>query len=292
VNENPHVDEHTGVGTTGHEWDGIRELDNPLPRWWLIVFWATAVFAVGYWIFMPSWPAPPGFQGFAPGILHNSQRLIVQKDLATLKAQRAPFANKLASATLPEIEADPALLQFALAAGESAFANTCAPCHGAGAQGARGYPNLNDDDWLWGGKLADIRQTILHGVRAEDDQTRQSLMPAFGRDGLLQPAQINDLVEYVRQLSGQDADAEAVKRAAPLFAANCVACHGAEGKGNRELGAPNLTDGIWLYGSDRATIRETITNARRGVMPAWSTKLDPATIAALAVFVHQRGGGE
>jgi cytochrome c oxidase cbb3-type subunit 3 len=292
VSEKPHIDEHSGVETTGHEWDGIRELDNPLPRWWLIVFYASIAFAVGYWIFMPSWPAPPGFQGFTPGLRHDSQRLIVQRDLDALKVQRAPFANKLASASLTQIEADPALLQFALAAGESAFANNCAPCHGAGAQGARGYPNLNDDDWLWGGKPDDIRQTILHGIRAEDDQTRQSQMPAFGRDGLLRPAQINDLVEYVRHLSGQDADAGAVKRAAPLFADNCASCHGPEGKGGRSVGAPNLTDGIWLYGGDRATIRETLTNARRGVMPAWSAKLDPATIAALAVFVHQRGGGE
>ena len=288
----PEIDSHSGVETTGHEWDGIKELNNPLPRWWLIVFWATVLFSVGYWIFMPSWPAPPGFQGYTRGIAHNNQRLIVQRDIDALKVTRAPFASRLTSASLAEIEADPQLLQFALAAGESAFGNNCATCHGAGAQGARGYPNLNDDDWLWGGSLADIRQTIEHGIRAEDDATRQSQMPAFGRDKILTTAQIADLVEYVRKISGQGADQAAAARAAPVFAENCASCHGADGKGGRSMGAPNLTDHIWLYGGDRQTLTQTITNARRGVMPAWSKKIDPATIAALAVFVHQRGGGE
>jgi cytochrome c oxidase cbb3-type subunit 3 len=288
----PETDQETGVETTGHEWDGIKELDNPLPRWWLILFWATIAFAVIYWILMPSWPAPPGLQGYLHGLSGNSERRNVARDLEALKVQRSAFATKLAGATLEEIEANPDLLQFALAAGESAFANNCATCHGSGAAGARGYPNLNDDDWLWGGTLSAIRQTIQHGVRSGDPKERLSQMPAFGRDGLLTPAQINDLVEYVRSISGQDADAAAVARAKPVFAAQCTQCHGPEGKGDRSQGAPNLTDGIWLYGGDRDTLRATITNARQGVMPAWAGRLDDATIAALAVYVHERGGGE
>jgi cytochrome c oxidase cbb3-type subunit 3 len=288
----PETDQETGVETTGHEWDGIKELDNPLPRWWLIIFWATILISIVYWIFMPSWPAPPGGKGYLHGLSGNSERLNVARDLATLKASRSGFATKLAGATLEEIEADPDLLQFALASGESAFANNCATCHGSGAAGARGYPNLNDDDWLWGGKIADIRQTIRHGIRSGDANERLSQMPAFGRDGLLAPAQINDLVEYVRSISGQEADAAAVARAKPVFAAQCAQCHGPEGKGDRSQGAPNLTDGIWLYGGDRDTLRATITNARQGVMPAWAGRLDEATIAALAVYVHERGGGE
>lgn len=286
------IDDVTGIETTGHEWDGIQELNNPLPRWWLILFWACVAIAVVYWIFMPAWPALPGFQGYTHGLTNNSERRNVDRDIAVLKASRAVYADRLANASLKEIEDDPALLQFALAAGEAAFGDNCATCHGSGAAGAKGYPNLNDDDWLWGGTLADIRRTIEHGIRSPDPDARTSQMPAFGRDGILTAAQINDLVEYVRSLSGLEADAAASGRGAPLFAENCVACHGADGKGGREFGAPNLTDGIWLYGGDRDTLRATITNARQGVMPNWGARLDAATIAALSVYVHQRGGGE
>ena len=286
------IDDATGVETTGHEWDGIEELNNPLPRWWLIVFWASVAVAVVYWIFMPAWPALPGFQGYTHGLSGNSERRNVDRDIAALKASRSQYADRLAGASLSEIEADPSLLQFALAAGESAFGDNCASCHGSGAAGAKGYPNLNDDDWLWGGTLADIRQTIQHGIRSEDSQARFSQMPAFGRDGVLTGAQIGDLVEYVRSLSGLEADGAAVARGVPLFAENCASCHGADAKGGRSFGAPNLTDGIWLYGADRDTLRATITNARQGVMPAWAGRLDPATIAALSIYVHQRGGGE
>lgn len=292
MSQEKHVDEATGVETTGHEWDGIRELNNPLPRWWLILFWVSVAVSVVYWVFMPAWPALPGFQGYTKGLSHNSERLNVARQIEDLKAARAAFAQRLATASPSEVEADPDLLQFALAAGESAFGDNCATCHGSGAAGARGYPNLHDDDWLWGGTLTDIRQTIQHGIRSEDPDTRLSQMPAFGRDGILTAAQIRDLVEYVRSLSGLDADKDSAARAAPLFADNCASCHGPDGKGGREFGAPNLTDGIWLYGSERDTLTATITNARQGVMPAWAGRLDPSTIAALSVFIHQRGGGE
>jgi cytochrome c oxidase cbb3-type subunit III len=292
MSERPEIDEHSGVETTGHEWDGIKELNNPLPRWWLIVFYACIAWAVVYWVLMPAWPALPGMQGYTHGLRGQSDRNNVAKDLAALDAQRAAFGARLAGASLAQIESDPQLLNFALEAGRSAFANNCSTCHGAGAQGGFGYPNLNDDDWLWGGRLEDIRHTLEVGVRSTAKDTRMTEMPAFGADGLLKPAEIDDLVEYVVHLSGRPADAAAVASAAPIFQQSCSTCHGPEGKGDRTKGAPNLTDAIWLYGGDRKTIRDTIWKSRHGVMPTWGGRLDPMTLDALAVYVHSLGGGE
>lgn len=289
MSKNREKDDVSGVETTGHEWDGIRELDNPLPRWWLIIFYACIVWSVGYWIAMPAWPL---ISDYTRGVLGHSQRLDVDAAVAALKADRAGLGEKLAKATPQEIEADPELQQAALAWGKSAFGDNCATCHGAGGGGNVGFPNLNDDIWLWGGTLDDIRQTIKVGVRTANPETRLSEMPAFGRDGILDAAQIADLSEYVLSLSGKSTDAEAVTRATQVFADNCAACHGADGKGMREFGAPNLTDADWLYGDDKDTIIATITNARYGVMPTWEARLDAPTINALAVYVHSLGGGE
>ena len=282
-------DDFSGVETTGHEWDGIRELDNPLPRWWLWVFYACIAWSIGYWILMPAWPL---LTDYTRGILGHSQRQQVAADVEALKTSRAVYGDKLATASLEAIEADPELQAIALAWGKSAFGDNCATCHGAGGGGAVGYPNLNDDIWLWGGKLDDIRHTITVGVRSMAEDTRQSQMPAFGRDGILEASQIRDLSEYVLNFSGRSTDPAAVARAAPVFADNCVACHGEGGKGNREFGAPDLTDADWLYGGDKGTIIETITRARGGVMPTWAGRLDAPTINALAVYVHSLGGGE
>ncbi len=289
MSKNREKDDVSGVETTGHEWDGIRELDNPLPRWWLIIFYACIVWSVGYWVAMPAWPL---ISDYTRGVLGHSQRLDVDAAVAALKADRAGLGEKLAKATPQEIEADPELQQAALAWGKSAFGDNCATCHGAGGGGNVGFPNLNDDIWLWGGTLDDIRQTIKVGVRTANPETRLSEMPAFGRDGILDAAQIADLSEYVLSLSGKSTDAEAVTRATQVFADNCAACHGADGKGMREFGAPNLTDADWLYGGDKDTIIATITNARYGVMPTWEARLDAPTINALAVYVHSLGGGE
>ena len=283
------IDHVSGTETTGHEWDGIKELNTPLPRWWLVVFYASILWAIGYWIVMPAWPT---LHGYTHGLLHNSQRVDVANALQKLKEQRTAEATDLDKATLQQIVATPKLLDFALAQGKSAFGDNCAPCHGSGAQGARGYPNLNDDDWLWGGTLADIHHTITVGVRSTSPDTRQSQMPAFGRDELLKPSQIDDLAEYVVHLSGRPADAVAVKRAASLFDTNCSTCHGPDGKGNQTFGAPNLTDAIWLYGSKRADIHDQIWNGHGGVMPTWGGRLSPETIKSLAVYVHSLGGGQ
>ena len=283
------IDQASGTETTGHEWDGIKELNTPLPRWWLWVFYATVLWSFGYWVLYPAWPT---LTGYTKGLLDQSQRDDVAAAVLAMKSKREEQGRLLAGATLAQIEEDPNLSQFAREAGKSAFGDNCATCHGSGAQGFKGYPNLNDDVWLWGGKLEDIKQTITVGVRSTHPDTRISQMPAYGRDALLEPKQIDDLVEYVASLSGGEANAAAAARAAPLFKEQCAACHGEDGEGLRQFGAPNLTDKEWLYGGTKADIKAQIVNGRGGVMPTWGQRLDPMTIDALAVYVHSLGGGE
>lgn len=283
------IDELSGTETTGHEWDGIKELNTPLPKWWVGIFYATIVWAIGYWIVYPAWPT---FSGYTQGLFHHSQRDDVTAKVAALKTMRAAEEGALRKASLADIQRDPNLQQFAMAEGKALFGDNCVPCHGAGGQGGRGYPNLNDDVWIWGGKLEDIQHTITVGVRSISQDTRQSQMPAFGRDAILKPAQVDDLTEYVVHLSKRPANGKAVARAATLFKENCAVCHGAEGKGNRSLGAPDLTDNEWLYGSDRDAIHDQIWNGHGGVMPTWGGRLTPEEIKALAVYVHSLGGGE
>jgi len=285
------IDTATGTATTGHVWDGIRELNTPLPRWWLWLFYATIIWSIGYWIVYPAWPL---LTSATTGMFDWHSRQAAVSDLAALRAQRGPMVARLAAASLQEIVSDPTLLDFARAQGRAAFVENCAPCHGAGGGGAQSYPNLNDDEWIWGGKLDDIAQTIRHGVRSADPDTRQgAAMPAFGRDGVLKRADIESVADYVRSLSNLPVAAEANLAAGKkIFADNCAVCHGEDGKGKRELGAPNLTDAIWLYGSDKDALVASIWNGRGGIMPAWAGRLDDATIKALAVYVHSFGGGE
>lgn len=288
------IDEASGVETTGHTWDGIKELNNPLPRWWLYVFYGTVVWAIIYMIFMPAIPALPGMgMTNTLGLRGHSDRALVASDMQELRAQRAAAASQLTTASLEEIESDLSIQQFALAMGESAFGDNCATCHGAGGRGAKGYPMLADDIWLWDGTLDGIETTIRHGIRhAEDPNTRNSAMPAFGRDGLLTPKEIDDLVQRVLAFSGRSTDAAAVQRAEPIFAQQCASCHGETGKGDRAFGAPNLTDAEWLFGGEARDIQQSIQNARNAHMPAWQDRLDDPTIKALAVYVHSLGGGE
>jgi cytochrome c oxidase cbb3-type subunit 3 len=290
VADEKHIDSVTGTPTTGHEWDGVRELNTPLPRWWLWLFYATIVWAVGYWIVYPAWPL---LTTSTEGIFGYHTRTAVVADLDELKSSRGPMVQKLAQSSVQQIAADPQLLAFARAQGRVAFQDNCAPCHGAGGGGAKGYPNLNDDDWLWGGKLDDIHRTIRHGIRAADKDTRASSMPAFGRDKVLKADEISSVADFVRSLSSLAVPANAnLASGKKVFAENCAVCHGDAGKGNRELGAPDLTDKIWLYGSDKQTIMAGITNGRGNMMPAWISRLDESTIKALTVYVHSFGGGE
>jgi cytochrome c oxidase cbb3-type subunit 3 len=292
TDRSPDVDNISGVETTGHEWDGIRELNNPLPRWWRFVFWATVAFSVVYWILMPAWPALPGMQGNTPGVRGQSDRAEMAAEVAALKDERTKLSAKLAALDPASILRDHELSELALALGESAFGDNCATCHGVGGRGAKGYPQLADDVWLWGGALPQIEYTIRHGVRSGVNGAHELDMPAFGRDEFLPVEQISDLVEYVTVLSGREGDPTAASRAASVFAGNCASCHSEDGRGGKREGAPNLTDEEWLYGGDRASIRASIHGPRSGVMPSWQDRLDPATVRALAIYVHSLGGGQ
>lgn len=286
------VDEVTGVETTGHEWDGISELNNPMPRWWVSLFYACIVFGLGYTIFFPAWPlvntATAGLLGY------TSRGELLNRTLPAHAAMQAEWRDLIAEASLEEIRADESLFNFALASGAANFALNCSQCHGAGAAGnAGGFPNLNDDAWIWGGTVEDIYTTLMHGIRYEQDEdTRISDMPAFGRDELLERDQIVDVAWYVRQLSGQEHDAAAAERGAVVYEEQCGFCHGESGEGMAEVGAPNLSDAIWLYGGTHEEIVAQINSPRQGVMPAWGDRLGETTVKQLAVFVHGLGGGQ
>jgi cytochrome c oxidase cbb3-type subunit 3 len=288
---NKRIDEPTGVETVGHEWDGIEELNNPLPRWWVWTFYLTILFAIGYMIV---YPAIPLLDKGTEGLWGWTSRGQLADETAQAQKQRTGVIAKLAATPIEKLGDDPQLMQAAVAGGRAAFRVNCVQCHGAGAAGVTGlYPNLNDDDWLWGGNLQEIEYTIAHGIRQPDhDQTRASLMPSFGRDGILTQAQVEDVVSFVRTLSRKEKASAAAARGAELFAANCATCHGPAGKGLRQFGAPNLADAIWLYGGSREAIAGSVTNSHAGVMPAWKSKLDPVTIKMLAAYVHSLGGGE
>jgi cytochrome c oxidase cbb3-type subunit III len=287
------IDELSGTATTGHDWDGIRELDTPMPRWWLWTFYLCIIWAIGYWVLFPAWPLPGGH---TQGLLAYSSRANVAVELASLHDQREAMAAGLATTSLQGIRDNPDMFRFAMARGRAAFGDNCSGCHGLGGGGAKGgYPNLNDDDWIWGGSLENIQTTILNGIRwTANNDTRIAQMPAFGgKDGVLKPAEINAVANYVRSLSNLPTEPGAkLDLGKELFATNCAVCHGDAGKGNQELGSPNLTDAIWLYGSDLKSITETITYSRAGVMPAWKDRLDPVTIKALTIYVHSLGGGQ
>ncbi|MBJ3777487.1 cytochrome-c oxidase, cbb3-type subunit III [Acuticoccus mangrovi] len=288
------IDEPTGVETTGHSWDGIAELNNPLPRWWLYIMYATIVFAIVYMILYPSVPL---INQATPGLLGYSSRADVEGELTRVAATRAELDQQIASLSFQEIAANPTLSDYARRSGASAFKMACVQCHGSGAAGSQqyGYPNLNDDDWLWGGSIEDIFTTITHGVRSEDDaDARSSLMPAFGAMGMLNRNQISDVAHYVLSLSGSDeaGDAEAEARGAEVYTAQCAVCHGVNGEGNQSVGAPRLSDPIWLYGGTYEDIVRQVSNPHMGVMPAWSVRFDDATRKELAIFVHSLGGGQ
>ena len=282
-------DSVTGQETTGHEWDGIKELNTPLPKWWLYVFYVCIAFSLVYIVLYPS---VPSLSGYFHGLLDWDRRSELREDIAQARAAQAQYREAIDATELDAIAQDRELLNFALTGGEAAFADNCAPCHGRGGAGRPGgYPSLADDAWLWGGKIGAIHHTIAYGVRNDHDQSRQSMMPTFG-EGLLDDTQIDQVASYVLSLSREVADTEAVEAGATVYQQNCVACHGPEGKGNPQLGAPNLRDAIWLYGEDKADLMAQIAQPQHGQMPAWAPRLDSVTVKMLAVYVHSLGGGE
>jgi cytochrome c oxidase cbb3-type subunit 3 len=280
--------------TTGHEWDGIQEFNNPLPRWWLWTFYITIIWGIAYTVAYPAWPL---ISGATPGLLGFSTRANVAEDIAAVNAQNAGLNEALANVELAALGGDPNLSGYAVNKGAAVFRSHCSQCHGSGAAGAVGYPNLLDDDWLWGGTIEEIAFTVTHGVRNEQSpDTRWSQMPAFGE--VLTPEEIAQVVQYVRQMSGQEHDAALATPGQEVFLNNCAACHMDDGAGDPTQGAPALNDAIWLYGGDVDALTATVTNARFGVMPAWSRDYRPAQgltqaeINAVAAYVHQLGGGE
>ncbi len=274
--------------TTGHEWDGIREYDKPMPRWWVITFYLTILWGVGYLIAYPAWPL---INGATPGLLGYASRTEVALDIAKVKAANAALDRKLVEVSLDQIETDAALNHYAVSGGAAVFRTNCLQCHGAGAQGSVGYPNLLDDDWLWGGDINAIYQTISHGIRVNtDDDTRYSEMPKFGE--FLEESEIAQAVQYVRKLSGATHNEGLVVAGAEIFADNCASCHADNGTGDRDQGAPDLTDAIWLFGGDADSLTATVTNSRFGVMPNWNNRLTEAQIRQVTAYVHQLGGGE
>ncbi|MEM6439361.1 MAG: cytochrome-c oxidase, cbb3-type subunit III [Pseudomonadota bacterium] len=292
----PDVDDLSGIETTGHEWDGLKELNNPLPKWWLYTFYLCIVWGIIYVILFPAWPL---VNGATQGLLGYDSRLQVAETIADAADEQAVYVDRIAAMEIEDVAADPELMQFAVAGGSAIFKTNCSQCHGAGAAGAMaaGYPNLNDDAWLWGGQMHEIYQTVAHGIRWEaDPDTRYSQMPSYGADGLLTKDEIESVVEFVWAISHVDEDEtvdwETANAGALIYEENCAACHGDQGLGDHDLGAPNLIDAIWLYGGDRATLYETVYYARAGVMPPWVVRLGDAGVKQVALYVHSLGGGE
>ncbi len=296
------------VQTTGHAWDGdLQEYNNPLPVWWVYTFYATVVFAIVYWTIYPSWPFGKGWLGGVSNITYvNSEgetkthswntRALLMADLNAAAAAQKPYFDKVASMSFEQIAKDPEMNGFILSAGKALFSDNCAPCHQAGGQGKVGFfPNLTDDDWLYGGSFDKIHQTLMDG--------RRGYMPAFGE--VLSDAQIDELANHVASQAGIPHDAAKAAAGEALFrseAAACYYCHDTSAKGRQEIGAPNLTDNIWLWANvpaaesaeaKVAAIRGVITNGlNKGVMPAWSGRLSPEQIKVLTVYVHELGGGQ
>ena len=275
----------TGTETTGHEWDGIKELNTPLPKWWLYVMYATILFSLVYVVL---YPAIPGVSSYTKGVLGWSMRAELEEEMAKARARQGDMRTAIAARSPEEIRSDDQLLGFALAGGKAAFADNCAPCHASGGAGLPGYPVLADDDWIWGGTLEEIHATLNYGIRAEHEDTRVSDMPPYG--DILEAEDIAALAEHVAGLS--DGTSAGDSAAATLFAEQCAVCHGEAGEGLREVGGPRLNDGIWIYGGTPEAIAAQIRRPKQGVMPAWDGRLDEDTIKMLTVYVHSLGGGE
>lgn len=294
---NPEYDPLTGVKMTGHDFDGIKELRSPLPTWWVGVFLACVIFALGYAYVYPSWPSlNSAFQGAVFG--GNRER--VHEALLDAKAAQSGRIEQIAAREVADILADDDLRAYAQRGGEAAFNVNCIQCHGAGGAGQLGYfPVLADDDWIWGGAPDQIQATILYGVRSEHPDTRYSEMPRYGVDELLTPAEIESTAKYVKALSDPNARAQLEGTpGATVFAEQCSACHGADGEGVVDLGGPALNDFVWLYAGDGQgnadydKLVAQISNPQQGVMPAWTGRIDDETIKMLSVYVHSLGGGQ
>jgi cytochrome c oxidase cbb3-type subunit III len=282
-------DKYTGYLTTGHEWNGIKELNTPVPRAVYFFLLIAFVFSVGYWVLMPAWPLGASY---TKGLLGLDQRNIVRDSLKRAALGRSAWTKQIDAKSYQEIQADPALMNIVRQTGRSQFGDNCSVCHGLNAQGGHGFPNLTTTSWLWGGDPDSIAETIRVGINSPHPDSRTSQMPAFGRDQILQPADVDKVVTFVRSLS----DPSTAKTAKPsdvdagkeIFAANCAACHGEDAKGKSDTGAPNLTDKFWIYGGDAQTITNTLWSGRQGHMPSWEGRLTPLDRKILALYLFDQ----
>lgn len=278
-------DGYTGYLTTGHEWNGIKELNTPVPR--VVYFFLTVavLFAIGYWILMPAWPLGTTY---TKGLLGNDQRRIVAASLKDAAGDRNTWTKKIETEGYSAIQSDPALMEIVRETGHTLFGNNCAACHGLDAKGGPGFPNLTTSSWLWGGKPEDIFNTIRVGINAAHKDTHVSQMPAFGHDQMLPRADILNVVTFVYSLSNPNAkniDPKRVEAGKKIFAANCVSCHGEDARGNPELGAPNLADKFWIYGGNLETIDTTVWGGRQGHMPTWEGRLSELDRKILTLYL-------
>jgi len=284
------VDPVTGRETTGHEWNGIKELDTPVPRGVLMFLIVTHVFAVLWWFLMPTWPLGTTY---TRGLLDTDQHKMVAERLAEANAAKAGWVEQIKAKNFDEILADAQLMEVVRETGPRLFGDNCAACHGRDGRGGRNFPDLTDHDWLWGGGPELIAQTIAVGVNSPHPESRVAQMPAFGRDQILESAQLRNVALYVHSLSNPDTakpeNADAMAAGRQTFVETCAACHGEDAKGNPEVGAPNLTDNYWVYGGDLQSIITSIHGGRQGHMPTWQDRLTPAEIKILALYVHQLG---
>ncbi|MGB3643781.1 MAG: cytochrome-c oxidase, cbb3-type subunit III [Mesorhizobium sp.] len=281
----------TGRTTTGHEWNGIEELETPIPRVVFAFLAATFVFAVICWVLYPTWPLG---STFTKGLTGFDQRNLVTEQVAKAEAGVAEqWAGKVTSMSYADIEADPALMHPVKEAGRRLFEDNCAACHGVNATGGPGFPDLAAKAWLWGGDPETIEETIRVGINSTNDDTRTSQMLAFGRDAMLDRTQIQNVVAYVRSLSGAlptEGNADRIEAGKQVFADNCVACHGEDAKGSHDTGAPNLTDNSWIYGGDEQSVYTSVYSGRQGHMPHWDSRLSPLQIKLLTLYVHTLPG--
>ena len=285
-------DPHTGHMTTGHEWNGIKELNTPVPKLVWISLIITISFAVVYWILMPAWPLGVTY---TKGLLGIDQRDRVAESLRDAAEARSVWTSQISERDFADIRTDEALMEIVRNTGATLFADNCAVCHGPNGGGGPGFPNLADGAWLWGGTPEHIMETLRVGINSTHEETRVAEMMAFGRDQILMRTDVLNVVAYVRSLSdpavAQD-ERDAVTAGKTVFAEQCVACHGEDGKGNIELGAPNLTDKNWIYGGSKAAIFETIWNGRKGWMPAWETRMSETDRKLLTLYIGILGTEE
>jgi cytochrome c oxidase cbb3-type subunit 3 len=285
------IDKHTGVETTGHEWDGLKELNNPAPRWWLWVFIITVVWAIGYWVIFPAWPT---FKDHTEGTAGWTEYKKLEKDQVAINAKKRRFLDQIEKMTVEQIRTTPEVFEFSIAAGESLFKDNCATCHQVGGVGAKGYPNLNDDEWVWGGSLDEIQKTIAYGIRSKEENTHNSIMPSFGKDGILTKDDISKVANYVMSLQDKhnNKNEQYLADGEKVFSDNCASCHGDKAQGNKDFGAPNLANAIALRTKTQEEVFSQIWNTKMGMMPNWNERLTEDQIKLLTIYVHSLGGGE